>query len=303
MIGPGMDHDLYAFSALPARAPFRLPKGERVALCPVVYAEEWALDPPRGAHADPRFIDTYGRFHPDYRTHTWREYGLRIGIFRIFELFDKYGLRATLAANASVVRRCPQIVEAALARGWEIAGHGEIANQMITSAMTPPEVRAHVDGVLDTMEAATGERSRGWIGQDFGESAETPQILAEAGLAWVADWPNDEQPYILNTSPPLVSIPVLSELDDVQLLWHRRVPTWSYPDLVTEAAAVLTRDGGTSARVMVLGLHAWLFGMPHRIRYLDAALGRLAMDDALWQTPVGPLADFALEHFSKETPT
>lgn len=299
MISPGMDHTLYAYSPISARAPFRLPEGKHVAVCPVIYAEDWALDPPRGAHADPRFDDPYGAFRPDYRGHTWREYGLRVGIFRLFEVFDRIGLTATLAVNASAARRCPVIVEEALSRGWEIAGHGEVANQMITSAMPAEEIHSHIKGVLDTLQDATGDRPAGWIGQDFGESAETPHILAAEGIRWVADWPNDEQPYLMQTDPPLLSVPVLSELDDVQLFWHRRVPSPSYPGLLSEAHAVLDRDGATSARVMVLGIHAWLFGMPHRIRYLEEALSLIANHDTSWYTRVGDLADWSMQQLSQ----
>jgi allantoinase len=300
MIRPGMDHALYPFSAVPGRKPFTLPGGKTVAVCPVVYLEDWTLDPPEGARHDPRFGDVYGAFRPDYRTHTWREYGLRIGIFRLFEVLDRHGLTATLAVNASVAKRCPVLIEEALSRGWDIAGHGEVANAMITSAMPPDAIATHVQTCLDTLEAATGSRPTGWISQEFSQSAGTPQILADAGIRWIADWPNDEQPYVMNTDPAILSIPVLSELDDVQLLWHRRVPTPRYPALIAEAFDVLSASGPQSARVMVLGIHAWLFGMAHRIRYLDAALGQVAGHPGAWTATLGQLADWSHSRVSGE---
>jgi peptidoglycan/xylan/chitin deacetylase (PgdA/CDA1 family) len=289
-IRPGMDHALYPFSALPDRRPMALPDGKKVAVAPVVHLEDWTLDPPAGAVADPRFGDVYGVFQPDYRTHSWREYGLRIGIFRVFEVLDKCGLKATLAVNASVARRCPVLIVEALARGWEIAAHGEYANAMITSAMSPSQIRDHVAGCLDTLESLTGSRPQGWVAQDFGESADTPQILAELGIRWIANWPNDEQPYFMTTDPPITSVPVLSELDDVELLRHRRVPAPRYPRLIEEAYSVLRRDGESLARVMVLGIHPWVVGMPHHIRYLEEAMTYISRQDTAWHTTCGGIA-------------
>ena len=300
-IAPGMDHALYPFSALPTRPALTLPQGARVAVAPVVYLEHWTLDPPEGAVADPRFGDVYGNFQPDYRTHSWREYGLRIGIFRVFEVLERYGLKATLAINASVARRCPALIHQALARGWEIAGHGEYANAMISSAMSPSQIRDHVAGCLDTLEAATGTRPQGWVSQDFGESAETPQILAASGIRWIADWPNDEQPIWMNTDPAIVSVPVLSELDDVQLLRHRRVNAPCYPRLIEEAFSVLNRDGDGAARVMVLGIHAWVSGLPHHIRYLDEAMSYISRQQAAWHTTCGGIADWYRQACPKES--
>lgn len=292
MIMPGMDHDLYPFSALPRRAPLGLPEGAPVAVCPVVYLEDWALDPPQGAHSDPRFGDAYGTFKPDYRTHTWHEYGLRIGMFRLFQVFDRNDITATLAVNANVARRCPNLITEAVQRGWDVAGHGNYANEMITSEMTDDTIRAHIRTCTQTLHKATGDRPTGWIGQDFGESANTPQILAEEGCRWLADWPNDEQPYWIRSDPPILSVPVMSELDDVQMLWHRRVATPRYPQIVQEAYEVMARDGAKTARVLLLGIHAWLFGMPHRIRYLDETIEYLVKQKTAWHTLVGALADW-----------
>ena len=285
---PGMDHDLYPFSAMPGRAPLAWPGGARIAFAPVVYLEHWELDPPPGALSEPRFRDPFGDFRPDYRTHAWREYGARIGIFRLFEVLDRHGLMATVAASASALERYPQLVAECRHRGWEFAAHGTHATRMVSSAMTEDEERVAIAGSLAAVEAATGQRPAGWISQDRGQSARTPHLLAQAGLRYLADWPNDDQPYWIATEPPTLSIPCQSELDDVQMLWHRRVPTPRYPGIVEEAFRVLHAEGGRSLN---LGLHPWLFGMPHRIRYLDEALERLGRFEGVWNTTLGAIAD------------
>jgi len=287
---PGMDHKLYPFSPMPRRPPLGWPGGARLAFAPVVYLEHWELDPPREALRDPRFRDPYGDFRPDYRSYTWREYGARIGFFRIFEVLDRHGLKATVAANAGALERYPQLVGECTRRGWEFAAHGSHATRMVSSAMGEVAERALIAECADAVARATGRRPEGWISQDFGESARTPHLLAEAGFRYLADWPNDDQPYWMTTRPPILSIPCQSELDDVQLLWHRRLLTPRYPALVGEAARVLCGEGAPSGRSLTLGIHPWLFGMPHRIRYLDEALARIGALDGVWATMLGAIA-------------
>ncbi len=288
---PGMDHDLYPFSPMPGRGPLAWPGGARVAFAPVVYLEHWELHPPEGALRDPRFRDPFGDFRPDYRSYTWREYGARLGIFRIFEALDRHGLCATVAANTSALERYPQLVEEGLRRGWEFTAHGTHATRMVSGALTEAEERAVIGESIAAVERATGHRPSGWISQDFGQSARTPQLLAEAGFRYLADWPNDDQPYWMTTRPPILSIPCQSELDDVQLLWHRRLLTPRYPALVEEGFRVLHAEGAESGRSFQLGIHPWLFGMPHRIRYLDETLARLGRFGGVWRTTLGAIAD------------
>lgn len=293
-IAAGMDHALYDFRAAHQRPSLTWPKGARVAFAPIVYLEHWPLEPTPGGRADPRFRDPYGKFQPDYRTHTWREYGMRIGIFRLFEVLDAHGMTATLAVNSTAATRYPNLIDEAVSRGWEIAAHGEAADALVTSHMTEADERALIARSLDTVEAATGSRPLGWIAQEASESIRSVQLLAEAGIEWIAHWPNDDQPYWMRSTPALVSVPQLSELDDVECLWHRRVPTPRWPSLLEDALSVLASEGG---RVAVVGLHPWLFGMPHRIRYLDEGLARLRRIETLWSTQVGQIA----KHFAAQS--
>jgi len=283
----GMDHDLYPYRGVPGRAALAWPGDAKVAFAPVVYLEHWPLVPTADGYADPRFRDRYGAFQPDYRTYTWREYGNRIGIFRIFEVLDRYGLTATLAVNAAAAIRYPGLIEEAQSRNWEIAAHGEVADAMITSRMSAGEEEALISRSVEALQAATGTRPKGWIAQDFGESTRSVALLARAGIEWMAHWPNDDQPYWMMSSPPIVSVPQMSELDDVECLWHRRVATPRWPLMLEEAVSVLASEAG---RVAVIGLHPWLFGMPHRIRYLDDGLRRVSDMGGVWSTSVGKIA-------------
>lgn len=287
---PGMDHDLYPFSPMPGRPPLAWPGGARVAFTPVVYLEHWEADPPPGALVDPRFRDAFGDFRPDYRSYTWREYGARIGIFRIFEVFDRHGLTATVAANTAAIDCYPQLLDECLRRGWEIAAHGSHATRMVSSAMGEAEEADLIGECAAAIERAAGKRPRGWISQDFGQGARTPHLLAAQGFKYLADWPNDDQPYWMTTKPPILSVPCQSEWDDVQLLWHRRLLTPRFPALIEEAFRVLHAEGGKSGRSFMLGIHPWLFGMPHRIRYLDETLARLARFGEVWNATLDDIS-------------
>ena len=293
-IAAGMDHALYPYRAAHLRPSIAWPNGARLAFAPVVYLEHWPLVPTPDGYADPRFRDPYGKFEPDYRTHTWREYGNRIGIFRLFDALDRHGMAATLAVNTAALDHCPNLVEEALRRGWEVVAHGVAADAMVTSAMSEDQEGALIAQCLDRLQAVTGRRPKGWIAQDFSESTRSLGLLAEAGVEWVAHWPNDDQPYWMQTTPPVVSVPQLSELDDVEALWHRRVPTPRWPGMLAEALSVLAGEGG---RCAVVGLHPWLFGMPHRMRYLDEGLARAKGIPGLWATRVGDIG----EHFRRSS--
>lgn len=284
----GMDHDLYPFSPMPERAPLPWPEGRRIAVCVLIHLEFWELEPPAEAWADPRFTGEYGFYFPQYRPFTQREYGNRIGLFRVLKALEGRGLKLTVAANSSALLRYPRAVSALRALGAEFVAHGEFQSRMVTSAMSASDERDLIRRTTETFAHVLGRRPRGWLGPDSGESARTPQLLAEAGYDYLLDWPNDDQPYLFSTDPPLVSIPNQMEWDDVTALWLRKLPDPSYPGLVGDAATALAAEGGRS---FLLSLHPWVIGQPHRIRYLRAALDRLGALDGVWSATAGEISD------------
>ncbi|MBM3512416.1 MAG: hypothetical protein FJX59_01730 [Alphaproteobacteria bacterium] len=288
----GMDHSFYDYSPIRTRPKFEWPRGAAVAANVVLHFEYWELDPPPDSYKDPRYRDPIANLFPQYRIYTWREYGNRVGIFRILDLLDRLRLPVTVAANTAACERFPFLVEEFRKRKYEFAGHGSHATRMITSRMTEAEERAVIAGSLDGLERATGRRPIGWVGQDFGESSRTPHLLAEAGLDYVIDWPNDDLPYAMNLGKPLISIPAQVEWDDVQALWTRKILSPRYVDLVTEAMTTLRAEGETSARYFGLPIHPWLSGKPHQFPYLARALEKLTAVDRVWWTTAGEVAQW-----------
>lgn len=291
----GMDHDLYPFSPLPQRPRLVWPGGARLALWVVLYLEHWEIASPDGEHRAPGVQGPWGNFTPDFRTYSYRDYGNRIGIFRVLDVLDRFGIRATVAADAGACARHPHLVRACVDRGWEIAAHGLATPRMITERMDEETERSAIAHSIAAVTEAAGRRPDGWFGPEAGESTRTPRLAAEAGLRYIADWPNDEQPYAMTGAPPLVSMPLQPEFDDQQQLWMRQLPAWKWPDLVETAADRLLRDGETSARLLCLTVRPWLLGRPHRIGHLADALERIRGRAGVWQATAGQIVDSFLE--------
>jgi len=286
---PGMDHSLYRYSPLPARLQLLWPDSRPVAFWICLHLEYWELDPPENAQHPPGIEGTWQIFAPDYRTFAHREYGNRIGFFRVVDAIDKWRFPVTVAVNSAVCERYPQLVEECSARGWDIEAGGTHATRMITGAMGEVEERAYIRASKSAVRDVTGTDPAGWIGQDFSESTRTPYLVAEEGFDYIADWPNDEQPYWMSTLPPLVSIPQQTEWDDVTLLWMRQLTTDRFPRIVDTALARLVRDGAHAGRTFALNIHPWLFGQPHRIRYLRETLD-VVRGHEVWTTTARDIA-------------
>ncbi|NML48734.1 polysaccharide deacetylase family protein [Ramlibacter sp. G-1-2-2] len=280
-----MDHSLYPYSALPSRAaPATLAEG--LSACAVVCLEHWEALQPEGAVRDPRFVGEFGSFTPDYRSWTQREYGLRIGVFRVLQALREAGLRPAIAANARAVERLPQLVAELNAWGCEWIGHGLSANVMMNSRMTRAEQQAHIVQALDTLEAHTGQRPTGWLSQDWGTTPETFELLAEAGVRYTLDWSNDDQPYRM--TPPLVALPLSAEWDDVQCQWLRNLTPRAHADVALQAFDRLRAECGQHHRGAVFGLalHPWVSGMSSRIGPLrELLLALRSRPDVRWAAP------------------
>jgi len=281
----GMDHEHYAWSPISTRPVLRWPDGARVALCVLISLDHMEWEPPEGSYQSPALAGGLGaaRGYPDYPRLTHRDYGHRVGIFRVFDVLEKYGIPPTVAMDALTAEHYPELVRHCQARGCEIVGHGISVSQMITSDMTEQAERNYIDHAIETLARATGTAPVGWLGPEYGESARTPQLLAQAGIQYVCDWTNDEQPYRMTTAPgELFALPLMLELDDVHALWDRRVQVDRYEQLLREGFDILHRDGAENGRVLVLHLHPWLIGQPFRIGFLDNALGAMMQRQGVW---------------------
>ncbi|MCZ6866702.1 MAG: polysaccharide deacetylase family protein, partial [Chloroflexi bacterium] len=198
-----------------------------------------------------------------------------------------------VAMDALTTENYPYLVKHCLQRGCEIIGHGVSVSRMITSEMSEEAERGYIRESIEALTHATGSAPRGWLGPEYGESARTPQLLAEAGIGYVCDWANDEQPYAMKVPQgELFALPIMLELDDVKALWDRRIPVTRYTTMLKEGFDVMYRDGAESGRLLVLNLHPWLIGQPFRIAYLDSALGYMTARQGVWAATGSEVIDW-----------
>ena len=289
----GMDHEHYDWSPISKRGVLSWPDNARVALCVIINLEHMEWQSPEGS-VTTRLAGGLGdRPFPDYPRMSHREYGHRIGIFRVLDALDKHGIKATIAMDALTAENYPYLVNHCLKRGCEIIGHGISASRIISSKMSESEEQEYIQTSLDALKRATGSTPLGWLGSEYGESTRTPQLLAKAGIRYVCDWTNDEQPYPMKAPDgEIFALPVMLELEDVYAIWTRRVPIKRYGELIKEAFDTIYRDSAQTGRVMVLNLHPWLIGQPFRIAHFDDALGDIMRRQGVWAETGSKIIDW-----------
>ncbi|HET6507974.1 MAG TPA: polysaccharide deacetylase family protein [Baekduia sp.] len=288
-----MDNPYTAWSPLRDRRPVRWPGGARVAVCVLLNVEHVEWLPPDGVFVPPSAVrrPPYPRL-PDPHEVSPHEYGNRVGIFRLIEALDARSIPASVPIDAASAERYPGIVRRCVDRGWELLGHGLSASRMISGAMSEPEERAYIARSLDAVQRATGQRPVGWSSIEYAQSARTIRLLAEAGVRYMCDWPNDEQPYeLVGDGAGVVALPTAIELDDVYTIHMRRVPPARWSQMIVDAYDRLERDGAESGRVLVISLHPWLTGQPFRMRHVEAALDHVAGRPRAWCATAGEIVD------------
>ena len=259
------------YSAMVDRPPLKLPDGARLIVWPLIAIENWdtsapmartVLSPPGGQAQV-----------PDIPNWTWQEYGMRVGFWRMKAALDKHGIRATLCLNGSVIELYPHLVAAAREAGWEFQAHSYVQKPMHQVADQRDAIRRTVAALKDY----TGVKPRGWIGPGLTETLETPELLVEEGIEYVGDWVLDDQPTEIKTAAgTLYSIPYSVELNDIAIMLLQHHPARELYDRAMDQFERLYAEGAESARVMAFGVHPYITGVPHRIKYFERLLDELA---------------------------
>jgi peptidoglycan/xylan/chitin deacetylase (PgdA/CDA1 family) len=222
------------------------------------------------------------QFVPDVLNYSWRDYGVRVGIWRLMEVLEKHGIKGTVALNADVCANYPRIIEEGKKLGWEWMGHGT-NNSTIINKQSEEEERKLIAGIADTITKATGRKPRGWLGPALTESHRTLDILAENGFDYVGDWVNDEQPYPLKVRRGrLISIPYSIEINDIPCFLDAHRSAEEFERMIVDQFDGLYEDGAKTGRVMAICLHPFLIGHPFRAKYLDRALAHIRRHQEVW---------------------
>ncbi|MFI9389110.1 polysaccharide deacetylase family protein [Kutzneria sp. NPDC052558] len=273
----------YEYSPITERPTIAWPDGKKVAVYVGLNIEHFVPGLP-STSIWPGTAD----LTPDALNHGWRDYGNRVGIWRIIDSLDRHGLRASALVNSQVVEHYPQIIRAGVERNWAWLAHGRTNSELHTGLSVDEERRVLAE-IADTIAAGAGQRPQGWMGPGLTETANTPELLAELGFRYVLDWTNDDQPYPL-TVPGMHSVPYTVELNDL-LLFPRGITGPQFVEMVRDQYEQLLADSQHSGRVLALALHPFVIGQPFRARHLDRALEFLAAQPDAWLTTSDDIAE------------
>jgi allantoinase len=287
-------HGRFDYSPIIDRPPLRWPNGARVALWVIPNIEHFLFDRPAvrisGGPVAP---------NPDVMNYSWRDYGVRVGIWRMMETMERFGVRGTVALNSDVCREYPRIIEEGNRLGWEWMGHG-VTNSIRIGEQTEAEERALIRESISTIARSVGAPPRGWLSPGLSESVRTLDILAEHGIEYVGNWVNDEQPYPMRVKKgSMISMPYSSEINDIPALLSLHQSPERFGQMICDQFDVLYEDGAKTGRVMSICLHPFLTGHPHRAKYFAKALAHITARQEVWLATGSEIVDWYKERCLK----
>lgn len=279
----GYDHDFYQWSNIHTRQPVRWPGDSSVAVFVCVSLEWFPITPSDAPFRAPGHMVTP---YPDYRHYTARDYGNRVGAWRMLDAFAKAGVTASFATNAAVAERYPDLIAAVQAGGHEIIAHSTDMNGTIASSMSEEGERALVAEALARLELATGAKPRGWLSVARSQSWRTLDLLAEHGISYCCDWVNDELPYRFNKDRfgGLTALPLNTELSDRTIVETQQHSAQAWDEMMRDAFDWLALEAAEqhSARLLPIHLTPYIMAQPYRIEALENLLADFADRKQAW---------------------
>ncbi len=283
----GYDHELYSWSALKDRPPVAWPDGKPVAVWFCVSLEWFPITPSDTPFRAPGHMVTP---YPDYRHYTARDYGSRVGVYRMLDAFSQAGVTASFATNSAIAQRYPELIADIVGAGHEVVAHSTDMNGTIATGLAEDEERALIAASLDALEATTGVRPRGWLSVARSQSWNTPRLLQEAGLGFMCDWVNDELPYRFDAG--LVNLPLNHELSDRQIVTVQQHSADSWREQIGDAFDWLVREAAEGGgRMLPIHVTPYILGLPYRIGAFEALVAELAARPEAWIAPGGAIVD------------
>lgn len=280
------EHGRFDYSPIVDRPRLVWPNGARIAVWLIPNLEHFHFNKP-SASLNPGLA----ALQPDVLNYAWRDYGARVGVWRMIDIVHKYGFKGTVALNSDVCNHYPRIIDAIGELKWEIMGHG-LNNSGLLTFLDEASERRQIEETLSTIEKASGIRPRGWLSPALSESLITLDLLAESGVDYVADWTNDDQPYPIRVkSGRMYAIPYSLETNDYPAFLNMYQSAEAFGRILKDQFDVLYEDGAQTGRVMAICLHPFLSGHPHRAKYLDDALKHIASRQDVWLTTGAEIID------------
>ncbi len=282
-------HDRYDFSPIANRTVFDWPGGKRLAFCITTSIETYAYG--HGLGDDSCVIGA----PQTQRNYGWRDYGNRVGIWRLLEMFDELELPAAHAINSLVYERYPRIVERIRARRDEVVGHGRTSAESVEDLWESDELR-FIREATDVYLRGEGKQLEGWLGSALAESDVTPDLIKEAGYTYLMDWPCDDQPFWMRTrTGPILLMPYSVEVNDAFLMVHRQRSAREFEEVIVNQYDELVEECDRHPLVLSIGLHSFVAGQPYRLSCLKRALKHCLdhpLRERVWFTQPGEIAKY-----------
>jgi allantoinase len=279
---PGLDHEWFAHEPTHKRPSVTWPQGKRIALWITMPVEYFPLDAP----AQPfRPLGALPLGYPDLWNYSNRDYGARIGAYRIIKALDSVGIRATASVNSAACTLYPRLIDEIALRKWEFIADGVDMGHVHHSGLTVENERELIRQAQQDLERATGAAIKGWHSPGRSHSQNTMMLLAEQQFEYVTDWANDDMPYMVAAGPgSLCAMPLAYEWSDRLMLVQNNLTVDDYVDQVLHAFAQLAAEAGQyrSGRILSLSVTPWILGYPHRIAALERLLGQILESDSVW---------------------
>ncbi len=278
----------YDYSAIDRRADYAWPEGKRLACYIAVNVEVFAFG--TGVSPDPVIVGA----PPSHRNFAWRDYGNRVGIWRLFDLLDELKLPATCLVNSLVYDHCPDIPERIRARGDAIVGHGR-TNAERQGGWEPDEKRM-IEEATAVIARHEGRAPTGWLGAGASETSVTLDLLSEAGYRYVLDWPCDDQPIWLRTrNGPILNVPYPMELNDIGQIVQRQHTAREFAQMIVDQFDAMIEQCEKQPLVFAPSLHTYIVGQPFRLGPLREALDHIVSHpkrDRVWFTTADQISDY-----------
>lgn len=280
-------HDRYPYRPILGREPYAWPGGSRLAFYIGLNIEHFAYGEGLGSE----LVPIAGQ--PDVLNYAWRDYGNRVGVWRMLELFDELDLPCTALLNSEIYPYAPEIPAAFRRRGDEIAAHGR-SNSERQGALDEAAERTLIAETTAVIAAAEGQAPRGWLGPWISQSHVTPDLLQEAGYRYLLDWCHDDQPTWMRTrGGRILAVPYPQELNDIPWIVRRSLDAGGFADMIVDQCDEMLRQCRDQPLVLGLALHTFLMGQPFRLKHLRRALKHVlqAGGGQLWPTTAGAIAE------------
>jgi peptidoglycan/xylan/chitin deacetylase (PgdA/CDA1 family) len=280
-------HGRYDYSPITQRPVYDWPGGKRLAVYIGLNLEWFSFGEGLGAELAP------GGPPPDVLNYSWRDYGNRVGVFRLAELFARLKLPVSLIVNSRMCEEAPQAIAAF--KNAEIVGHGR-SNAERQGTLSEAEEKRLIEETTATISRHAGKSPQGWLGPWISQSPLTPDLLQEAGYRYMLDWCHDDQPTWMKTRKGrILSVPYPQELNDIPQIVARKREGDEFARMIVDAFEVMRAECERRPLVMGIALHPYIVGWPHRFKHLAKALEHIAIqaDDKVWLTTAGEIADHA----------